>query len=869
VAVDREGVPTGPSAHGVEVPLGLSPGAARRLLQAPGDVALQRLTDLAARLLSRAEPVRVQVSLLSDVQTVAAGTHLPADAVGSTGPLRDSLCTVTAESGGPLVVVDAPADVRVSMLPPVTSGAVGAYVGVPLRRGSAVVGALCAFTPQPRTWSQHDVAVLEELSGAVIAQLELRALSGEYAQDRARWDIALDAAGVGSFAWDLDTGRLDWDRRMRTLFGYAEDDDTPPLAEAFSRILDVDRPVLDAAIKRSVATCGDFHAEYRIALPGDGGPRWVVARGAALAGPDGRAATLLGTAHDVTEVRNAKDEAAQLLRTMSTGFAAIDRDWRITFLNEEGSRVVGYAPKELVGRTLWEAFPGLDESPFGPFYRRAMVADEPSQVEAYYEHLGGWFEVRATPSPGGGLLLYFLEVTGRHADRERAAAATARLELLAEVSAELAAAGLDVEGAVARLARVVAPRLADWCLVSLTSGDRVRDVGHWHSDPRLAGALDVYVHERLHSRTDLGAVQQARSSSEPVVITSGATESVLPMLDTDLARSSWRELRTESIVVVPLLARGSMTGVLTLCRGADRPPMGQEEIATAREVAVRAGLALENARLYSEQRGLAEGLQRSLLTTPPELDHCEIAVRYAPAAEAASVGGDWYDAFLQDDGATMLVIGDVMGHDTEAAAAMGQLRGLLRGIAWHSGDGPARVLAGLDAAMRGLQVTTTATAVVARLEQGPDDLAAGRARLRWSNAGHPPPIALHGDGTVELLAGADTDLLLGIDHTTPRNEQAVELGCGAAVLLYTDGLIERRGQDLDTGTGLLSAAAAELAHLPLEQLCDALLHRLLPADADDDVALVAVRLHRQDRPRPAEAGPNRVPPSVGDGATTT
>ena len=146
--------------------------------------------------------------------------------------------------------------------------------------------------------------------------------------------------------------------------------------------------------------------------------------------------------------------------------------------------------------------------------------------------------------------------------------------------------------------------------------------------------------------------------------------------------------------LLPLRARGRTLGLLTaLPRAGQRRP-GDEDLATAQDVADRAGLALDNARLFAAQQQLAEGLQRSLLTEPPQPDHGEIAVRYLPAAEAAQVGGDWYDAFLQPGGATMLVIGDVVGHDTEAAAAMGQLRGLLRGIATYSDAGPGRVLRG-------------------------------------------------------------------------------------------------------------------------------------------------------------------------------
>jgi serine phosphatase RsbU (regulator of sigma subunit) len=326
-------------------------------------------------------------------------------------------------------------------------------------------------------------------------------------------------------------------------------------------------------------------------------------------------------------------------------------------------------------------------------------------------------------------------------------------------------------------------------------------------------------------------------------------------------------------VVQPMRARGRTLGLLTLCwRDLDEPrPVDLDTIA---ELAGRAGLALDNARLYDQQRRLAEGLQRSLLTEPPEPDHMEIAVRYEPAAQAAAVGGDWYDAFLQQDGSTVLVIGDVVGHDVDAAAAMGQLRGLLRGIAATTGDGPAASLSRLDQAMELLRVGTTATAVVARFEQTPQERHHDRTRLRWSNAGHPPPILVDVDGTVRVLDrsapgrdGDQADLLLGIDPDTSRHEHEVTITRPATVLLYTDGLVEQRGQSLDAGLAKLLSILADLVRqddLPLEELCDQLLSRMLPDRSQDDVALAAVRLHPLDRPRPAEAGPQRVPPSVPD-----
>jgi serine phosphatase RsbU (regulator of sigma subunit) len=320
-------------------------------------------------------------------------------------------------------------------------------------------------------------------------------------------------------------------------------------------------------------------------------------------------------------------------------------------------------------------------------------------------------------------------------------------------------------------------------------------------------------------------------------------------------------LAPREAVAIPLRGRHRTVGLLTVFY-AEGTPVREADLSTAQDVADRAGLALDNVRLYSAHQQLAEGLQRSLLTEPPEPDHAEIAVRYLPAAEAARVGGDWYDAFMQPGGTTMLVIGDVVGHDTAAAAAMGQLRGLLRGIATYSDAGPVEVLRGLDMSMTTLQMQTLATAAVARFEQTPDELARGLTRMRWANAGHLPPLVIHPDGSVAELAEWNGDLLLGVDPASKRRESVITLDRGATVLLYTDGLVERRDSDLDEGIHRLREALIELAGLPLEELLDELLERLVHGRPEDDVALVAVRLHRQDRPRPWEAGPNRVPPTV-------
>jgi two-component system, chemotaxis family, sensor kinase Cph1 len=246
--------------------------------------------------------------------------------------------------------------------------------------------------------------------------------------------------------------------------------------------------------------------------------------------------------------------------------------------------------------------------------------------------------------------------------------------------------------------------------------------------------------------------------------------------------------------------------------------------------------------LYARSRSIvraAETLQRSMLTAPPESPRMQVAVRYVPAAREAQVGGDWYDVFEQPDGSAVGVIGDVVGHDTAAAADMAQLRGLLRGIAYDSADGPATVLRRLDSAVAGLGPHAMATVLVGRLTPDPET---GGARLRWSSAGHLPPLLVEpGDGVLTLTTPR-AELLLGVDPAARRTESEALLEPGSTLLLYTDGLVERRDRGFDEGVQQLAEELVAVRDRPLEAACDELIGRMLPQGAEDDVALVAVRL---------------------------
>ncbi|TFV86328.1 serine/threonine-protein phosphatase [Blastococcus sp. CT_GayMR16] len=236
---------------------------------------------------------------------------------------------------------------------------------------------------------------------------------------------------------------------------------------------------------------------------------------------------------------------------------------------------------------------------------------------------------------------------------------------------------------------------------------------------------------------------------------------------------------------------------------------------------------------------LAETLQRNLLGDPPRVDGLETAVRYLPATRHARVGGDWYDAFPVPDGTTMLVIGDVAGHDAPAAATMSETRGMLRAIAQSTVGSPAAVLAVLDTALANLRMRTLVTALVAAVDVRRTRDSAG-VTLCWSNAGHPAPVLVCADGSTQLLE-RPADRLLGVSPDAARHDHTLVLQPGDTVLFYTDGLVEQPDVALDDGTAWLVGRLRRLGTESLDRLCDDLLAGM-SGPIDDDVALLAVRV---------------------------
>ena len=414
-----------------------------------------------------------------------------------------------------------------------------------------------------------------------------------------------------------------------------------------------------------------------------------------------------------------------------------------------------------------------------------------------------------------------------------------RYRYLAEVTESLAQS-LDTGTTADQLARLVVPRLADWATVTLLAGDGAPgSSARAHRDPGLLDAVDTYLSGRVTAPRDQTALAEAMRSGEPVHLTDVAPDLGPESMPEGAVRSAWQRLDPRSSLFVPLRARGGGFGVLSLVRCGDRPPAGPDDVALAVEVARRGALALDNARLFGRQQRVAETLQHSLLTPPLQPAGLEVAVRYRPAVSEDLVGGDWYDAFPRPDGATVLVIGDVTGHGVEAAVAMAQLRSAVRTLAYDSPDSPAGTLDRVDRVLTGLPVGSLATVLVAHLVP-PAHGGPGRV-LRWSSAGHLPPLVLGADDGVRVLS-TPPERLLGADEPGTRRDHETALAPGETLLLVTDGLVEAGRRGIDEGVAAVAAALSGLARLSADALCDRLLTRVLPDRTDDDVAVLAVRV---------------------------
>ena len=459
-----------------------------------------------------------------------------------------------------------------------------------------------------------------------------------------------------------------------------------------------------------------------------------------------------------------------------------------------------------------------------------------------------WNEVSISPvHDAHGAVVNFVgvqaDVTARvAAEAQRAAAhvaerrARARLALLADI----AGVGLDLESpaALRQLAELLARGFAGWCAVVVAE----------NGTARLAamGGAETTVEPRLFRIPRSGP----DASPDPVAdLIAGAGHAPLDLERSfsfaDTTASRWlvdllRAATPGQCVAVPVTGRHEVLGLLVV--GPAEGALDPEDLALLTESARRVGLALDNARLYAREHMLAEALQRSMLPEQSSVPHLDVWSYYAPNLDHAQVGGDWYDVMQPDAESVGIVIGDVVGHDIEAAAAMGQLRSVVRAYAFEQEE-PGTVLMRVDQLVHGMRIPRSASLVYARLTQLGDD----HWEMAWSRAGHLPPLVVS-RGEVRTLS-ENGGTLVGFGDR-PRATNITEIGPGDVVVFYTDGLIERRSRPMLDGLRALQKVCGSLAPTDAAGVGEQLLTALGDAP-EDDMAIVVVRVPTEQAP---EAG---------------
>jgi serine phosphatase RsbU (regulator of sigma subunit) len=292
--------------------------------------------------------------------------------------------------------------------------------------------------------------------------------------------------------------------------------------------------------------------------------------------------------------------------------------------------------------------------------------------------------------------------------------------------------------------------------------------------------------------------------------------------------------RLRTLLGVAITVRGEIYGDIYLSERRDGQPFDEHDEDVVVALAGAAGIAIENARLFERVRVGAEQFQRLLLPTLPDLRPFTAAAIYRPAAEPSQLGGDWYDAIPLADNVVALVIGDVVGHDLRAAAAMASTRNMLRALLFDRNKPPGEVLTRLDRTLEAITNSPVTTTTLARIEPEGQGW-----RLHWSTAGHVPPLLITAEHQASYLLG-EPGLPLGVDTTQPRPDHSRSLPPGATLVFFTDGLIEDPVHSIDESLNALARLAATHAGLPVPQFVQALADHH-PSDGHDDMAIVALR----------------------------
>ncbi len=431
--------------------------------------------------------------------------------------------------------------------------------------------------------------------------------------------------------------------------------------------------------------------------------------------------------------------------------------------------------------------------------------------------------------------LYEAERTARAEET----AAQQRLHVLAEAGAAMAAS-LDPRVVLSAVTRLLARELCDWSAAFLVDRSNVIiDAVGAHHDPALDPVVQRGVGIRWPDVEDTHSlVARVLRTGTQVSMRHVTPDALRRIVTSPEQRETVERLGVASVVAVPLSARGRNAGVLVAVRAASSPPFDAEDEDLLVEIGRRTALALENAQLYSEREYIADTLQQSLLPPKlPSIPGLEIGARYQPASEGTSVGGDFYDVFEIDLDHWAAVIGDVVGKGPQAAAMMGLARYTVRTAAM-SESRPSRILATLNEAfLRQTSEQRFCTACCLRILRREDT-----ARITLAAGGHPLPLLVRADGTLETAGTPGT--LLGVFDDPTLEDEALDLGAGDAIVLYTDGVTDERRDREEFGERRLTELVASLAGRHAQEMADEILRAVVDFRTErprDDIAILVIR----------------------------
>jgi PAS domain S-box-containing protein len=535
-----------------------------------------------------------------------------------------------------------------------------------------------------------------------------------------------------------------------------------------------------------------------------------------------------------------------LFASAPVGLGFFDTELRCVRVNEALATINGLPVDEHPGRPLAELLGPLADHVL-PLYRHALTSGEPILEQDVDGVLPGgemrhWL-VSCTPVRGAdgatlGVSSVVIDVTERRALLERERVGRRRATFLARAS-ELLESSLDYETTLGNVAEIVVPEIVDWCVIHvLDEAGEIKLVAAAHADPEKA-ALAWELDPRYPTRPDA-------PSGVAAVIRTGSTEVVTEVTDEMLVAGAIddehlrivRSLGLRGAIIAPLRARGRILGAVTFVAAESDRKFTRDDVDLVEELARRAGLSVDNARLYTERSAIAHTLQAELLPSSlPAIPGVRVAVRYRAAGELNEVGGDFYDVFERRGGEWAFEIGDVSGKGAEAAAVTALARHTVRTASLQPAT-PADLLTTLnDALLVQRAGAEFCTVCLASLTLD------GRATLTVALGGHPPALVLRRSGGVEAIGEAGT--LLGVFADPILHEVDVELHSGDTVLLYTDGVTEAGPAGSEIGEEGLAQLLSELGGLSPEEIVDRVEQAAVQAQDGkprDDIALVAFAL---------------------------